>query len=247
MEKPFRLTFSNGHEAATVRPSVPTELAVALNQIGLQGSRPILVVVGGASQISEAEFLRIQQLFIKVLAPMAEKLGAYVVDGGTDAGVMQLMGMARSQIAGTFPLIGVAPEGKVALPNQLTPPEDSTPLEPHHTHFVLIPGNEWGDESPWMVHVATVLANGAPSVTVLLNGGEVTFKDAFQSIIAGRLVIVIAGSGRTADKIADALDGKGTDQRAIELADSGLVRDINLEEGFNHLAQAIEELLSAEN
>ncbi|HEY9667534.1 MAG TPA: hypothetical protein V6C91_12065 [Coleofasciculaceae cyanobacterium] len=247
MEQPFSLTFSNAQTAAVVRVCYPEDLSEKLNQIGLEGGRPVLVVVGGASQIGEAEYLRIKQLFIGILAPIAEKLGAYVVDGGTNAGVMELMGYARTQIAGTFPLIGVAPEGKVALPNQLATPADATPLEPHHTHFVLIPGSEWGDESPWIVRVATVLASSAPSVTVLLNGGEVTFKDAFQSVIAGRLVIVIAGSGRTADKIADALDGKATDERAKALADSGLVRDINLEEGFAQLDQAIQELLSVPN
>lgn len=247
MEQPFSLTFSNKQIAAVVRVCDPEDLCKKLNQVGLEARRPVLVVVGGASQIGEAEYLRIKQLFVQVLAPIAEKLGAYVVDGGTNAGVMELMGYARTQIAGTFPLIGVAPEGKVALPNQLANLTDATPLEPHHTHFVLIPGSEWGDESPWIVRVATVLAGSAPSVTILLNGGEVTFKDAFQSVIAGRLVIVIAGSGRTADKIADALDGKATDERAKALADSGLVQDINLEEGFTHLAQAIQELLFVPN
>lgn len=247
MEQSFSFTFSNGQTATAVRVYDPADLSQKLHQIGLQGPRPILVVVGGASQIGEAEYLRIQQLFLNVLAPIAEKLGAYVVDGGTDAGVMQLMGYARTQIAGTFPLIGVTPEGKVALPHHPIASDESTPLEPHHTHFVLIPGNEWGDESPWIVHVADVLAACAPSVTVLLNGGEVTFKDAFHSVIAGRLVMVIAGSGRTADKIADALGGKGTDKRAIELADSGLVQDINLEEGFDYLAQVILGLLSTQD
>jgi hypothetical protein len=245
MENPFRLTFSNGQTAIGVQVYDPVDLSEKLSQIGLQGPRPILVVVGGASQMSEADFLRIQQLFVQVLAPTAENLGAYVVDGGTDAGVMKLMGQARTQIAGTFPLIGVAPEGKVALPNDPTPPADSTPLELHHTHFVLIPGNEWGDESPWIVRVANVLCADAPSVTVLLNGGEVTFKDALYSVIAGRLVMVIAGSGRTADKIVDALDGKATDKRAKALANSGFVREINLEDGFDHLASVINELLGS--
>ena len=95
---------------------------------------------------------------------------------------------------------------KVLLPDQTTTPsEDAAPLEPNHTHFVLIPGNNWGDESPWMMEVATVLSGTAPSITLLINGGEVTFIDALNSVNAGRLIIVIAGSGRTADKLADRL------------------------------------------
>lgn len=239
----FRLNFRS-NQAAAVTVSETAELPEALEQLGLSNSRPVLVIVGGASQISEADFLRIQSLFVEVLAPIAQSLGAYVVDGGTDAGVMRLMGDARSQIDGHFPLIGVAPTAKVILPNQtIVLADDATPLEPHHTHFVLIPGSKWGDESPWIVKVATLLANGLPSITVLINGGEISFIDALNSVIAGRLVIVIAGSGRTADKIASALHGDTTDERAKELVASGHIQTIDLEAAPEELIHTMTNLL----
>lgn len=247
MNKPFRLTFANGQTAEAVRVQDPVILRDDLERIGLQPSRPILVVVGGASQMSETDFHRLQQLFVEVLAPIAEKLGAYVVDGGTDAGVMQLMGQARTHIAATFPLIGVAPDGKVTLPNCQDAPDDATPLEPHHTHFVLIPGSKWGEESPWIVRVASVLAAENPSLTVLLNGGEVTYLDARYSVVVGRLVIVVAGSGRMADQLAAAVRGEAADERVQELAKSGLVKEVNLHEGFEALATVIETMLSTHN
>ncbi|RCJ41630.1 hypothetical protein A6769_01590 [Nostoc punctiforme NIES-2108] len=247
MKSCLKLTFDNGQTALATQVEQQAELPYALEEIGLGGSRPVLVVVGGASNISEADFLRIQRLFVEVLAPVAETLGAYVVDGGTDAGIMRMMGAARTQIGAKFALVGVTPEGKVALPNNLQTAADLIPLEPNHTHFVLVPGNDWGDESPWISHVATMLANDAPSVTVLLNGGEITFKDAFYSVDSGRLVIVIAGSGRTADILADALRGKAIDQRAKKLAKSGTLQYIDLidiEEGVENLSKVIKELLS---
>lgn len=247
MKNPVKLTFDRGQTALAIRVDRQGELPDALEQIGLGASRSILVVVGGASKIGEADFLRIKRLFTEVLAPIAESLGAYVVDGGTDAGVMQLMGEARSQIGAKFALIGVTPENKVALPNQQEPDADLTLLEPNHTHFVLVPGDNWGDESPWISDVATVLANNAPSVTVLLNGGEITFDDAFYSVNTGRLVVVIAGSGRTADILADALRGEGTDERAKKLAKSGILQYVNLidiENGVKNLGQIIKDLLS---
>ncbi|MBD2521637.1 hypothetical protein [Nostoc sp. FACHB-133] len=247
MKNPVKLTFGNGQTALAIRVDQQAELPDALERIGLGGSHSILVVVGGASKISEADFLRIKRLFTEVLAPIAESLGAYVVDGGTDAGVMQLMGEARTQIGAKFALIGVTPENKVALPNQQEPGADLTPLEPSHTHFVLVPGDNWGDESPWISDVATMLANNAPSVTVLLNGGEITFDDAFYSVNTGRLVVVIAGSGRTADILADALRGEGTDERAKKLAKSGILQYVNLidiENGVKNLGQIIKDLLS---
>jgi hypothetical protein len=246
MKNCLKLTFNSGQTALAIRVNQQTELPNALQQIGLSDSRPVLVVVGGASNISEADFLRIQRLFVEVLAPIAETLGAYVVDGGTDAGVMRLMGEARTQIGAKFALVGVTPETKVTLPNQLET-ADSTPLEPNHTHFVLVPGSDWGDESPWISEVATVLASSAPSVTVLLNGGEITYKDAFFSVNTGRLVVAIAGSGRTADTLAAALVGKDTDHRAKELAKSGKLQYINLidiEQGIDNLGEIIKGLLS---
>ncbi|OYD94018.1 hypothetical protein CDG76_18930 [Nostoc sp. 'Peltigera membranacea cyanobiont' 210A] len=247
MKSCLKLTFNNGKTALATQVEQPAELPYALETIGLCGSRPVLVVVGGASNISEADFFRIQRLFVEVLAPIAETLGAYVVDGGTDAGIMRMMGAARNQIGAKFALVGVTPEGKVALPNHSETAADLIPLEPNHTHFVLVSGNDLGDESPWISRVATMLANDAPSVTVLLNGGEITFKDAFSSVDSGRLVIVIAGSGRTADILADALRGKATDERAKNLAKSGTLQYIDLidiEKGVENLGKLIKGLLS---
>ncbi|WP_392533328.1 hypothetical protein [Nostoc sp. C117] len=246
MKNCLKLTFDSRQTALAIRVNQQAELPNALEQIGLSDSRPVLVVVGGASNISETDYLRIQRLFVEVLAPIAETLGAYVVDGGTDVGVMRLMGEARTQIGAKFALVGVTPESKVTLPNQLEV-ADSTPLEPNHTHFLLVPGSDWGDESPWISEVATVLASGAPSVTVLLNGGEITFKDAFSSVNTGRLVVAIAGSGRTADKLAAALVGKDTDDRAKELAKSGKLQYIDLidiEKRIANLGEIIKGLLS---
>jgi hypothetical protein len=54
-----------------------------------------VVIGGGASLISEEDLQRLQRLFSKVLAPLAQELGVIVADGGTDAGVMRLMGQRR--------------------------------------------------------------------------------------------------------------------------------------------------------
>ena len=106
------------------------------------------MVIGGASLISEEDLQRLQRLFSKVLAPLAQELGVIVADGGTDAGVMRLMGQAREEVQGSFPLVGVSPVGLVRLPDVETSSTELTDLESHHTHFFLVSGDEWGDESP---------------------------------------------------------------------------------------------------
>jgi hypothetical protein len=90
-----------------------------------------------------------------------------------------------------------------------------------------VPGTEWGDEAPWLADVADVLADGVPSVTVLINGGDIAQKDVLESIGAGRLVILVAGSGRTADMLVGALQGEEDDDQAKKLAASGLLQVVD--------------------
>jgi hypothetical protein len=89
---------------------------------------------------------------------------------------------------------------------------------------LLVPGDTWGDEAPWIAAVPTELAPGWPSVTLLVNGGRIAFDDADLSVAAGRPIVVVAGSGRTSDEIAAAVAGRAATQRAVTVAASGLVR-----------------------
>ena len=221
----------------------PDDLPTALSALSLETKRPTLVLVGGASKLSPEDFKKVESLFFQVLAPLAQELGLTVVDGGTDAGIMRLIGNARAAIRGTFNLIGVAPLGLVDLPDQPATGEDSAPLEEHHTHCILIPGNQWGDESPWIARVASTLAAGSPSTAILINGGEVTWKDAQSNVAVERTVVVIDGSGRTADILADAIAGDDvTDQRAQPLVDSGFLACLDLNQSVEQLRTHIRQL-----
>lgn len=241
MGEAFELTFSNGLTARVVKVSRSAELAGALRELSLRSTTSTLVLIGGAGELRDDDLDRLRPLFIDVMAPLAESLGASVVDGGTDAGVMRLMGQAHDEMKATFPLIGVAATGTVTLPGVPRPSPDAASLESHHTHFVLVPGSEWGDESPWLAHVASVLANGAPSVTVLVDGGETAWEDVSQSIEFSRMIVAIAGSGRTADKLVGTLRGETTDERARKLVTSGLLQAVEP----SALAGTIERLLSS--
>ncbi|ASC71381.1 hypothetical protein XM38_023330 [Halomicronema hongdechloris C2206] len=220
-------------------------LPAVLQSIGLSEPRPVLVLVGGASKLSPADFRRVEGLFTQVLAPLAEALQLVVVDGGTDAGIMHLIGKARSQHHFHFPLVGVAPEGLVHLPHHRVLAADGAALEPNHTHCFLVPGDQWGDESSWIARVATAIAADLPSVTVLINGGEVTWQDAANSVVQQRPVIVIRGSGRTADAIAQVLKGgPASDDRVHSLVESGLLRAIDLDTDPAQLEQILRRLLT---
>lgn len=216
------IEFDDGRTARVTRPRGLADLPAAIGELGLDVGRPVLVVVGGAAGLDDHAKQRLGGLFSDVLVPVANEWNAAVIDGGTDSGVMQLLGQAAAK-APSFPLVGVVAEKLVALPGDDAEPGEGSTLECHHTHFVLVPGSAWGDESPWLARAATEIAAGAPSVTVLVNGGQITLRDAANSVAAGRPVLAVKGTGRAADRIAAALDGDRTDPEAAELASSPLV------------------------
>jgi hypothetical protein len=65
-----------------------------------------------------------------------------------------------------------------------------------------VPGSQFGDESPWIVDAATLFSQGQRSVTILINGGEISRKDIELSLEKGRPVIALSRSGRLADELA---------------------------------------------
>lgn len=198
-----------------IRVGAPDELATALAGNGIDIGRPVLVCVGGAAGMSDGHSAALLAGLRDVVVPALDRLRACVVDGGTDSGVMRLVGRARSEASAQFPLIGVAAAGTVRIPGEPTKRDDAAPLEPHHTHVVLVPGDEWGDESPWLSLVAQTISAGQPSATLLVNGGSITLQDAEASLAAGRPLIVLDGTGRAADDIASATTDPTTRTGAI--------------------------------
>lgn len=197
-------------------------IAAALAASGIGVGSEVIVLVGGAGGMDDSAADALAELMRDAVLPTVVRHGATVLDGGTDSGVMRLIGRARATSGGEFLLVGVAAEGTVTLPGGEPPQPDAADLELNHTHVLLVPGTAWGDEAPWISDVAGVLAGDRPSVTVLVNGGSIAFDDAARSLEAGRPLVVVAGSGRTADAIADArLIGEG-DPRAAEIAASSL-------------------------
>ena len=106
---------------------------------------------------------------------------------------------------------------------------------------MLVPGERWGDETPWLLRVAALLAGDRPSLTLLVNGGAVALGEVAASIEADRPVLVAGGSGRAADTLAAAMRGEPAEERVQALVDSGGVR---LGDSAGAIVGAIEEALS---
>ncbi|MBK5964831.1 hypothetical protein CCR95_12255 [Thiocystis minor] len=201
-----------------------TALAGALDALGLSVPRPVLVLIGGAANLDPAVAAALRSLFER-LAPRLDALGVTVVDGGTAFGVMALMGQARHRTAARFPLLGVADRGTVALETRPSRAAvrvlsgaghcgdtdrfggrtfgEGARLDPNHSHFLLTPGDRWGDESAWIVAAATCLAGDGPVLTLVAAGGLVTRLDVVLALRAGLRLIILAGTGGTADLLAN--------------------------------------------
>ncbi len=204
----------------TVRVERAEQLAGGLAELGLRRGRPVVVLVGGADGMSDADLSLAGGMLRGAVFPLVDRLDAAVVDGGTDAGVMRVAGRARDAVGGRFPLVGVVAAGTVA--------GVAAALEPSHTHVVLVPGSSWGDESPWLAGVASAIAGERPSVTLVVNGGAIAYDDIANSLDAGRPIVVVGGSGRTADAVADAYAGRASNPRAVRAAASPLTTVVDL-------------------
>jgi hypothetical protein len=189
---------------------VPAQLAAALESLAIPRGVPVIILIGGAAAMTDLQSTVAQQAVRDGVGPVAAELGAVVVDGGTDAGVMQLAGQVRAEQGDRFPLVGVV--GDHLVSGAAAAPAIGAALvspEPHHSGIVLVPGSQWGDETPWLFDVAELIAGDRPIRTVLVNGGAVTRAEFAESVRRGIPVIVIRGTGRAADDLDgdDALDG----------------------------------------
>ena len=188
-----------------VFPEERSNLAHAISELQLGDNYPVIVLIGGGIDEKQAE---VTLRAIQTIAKIAEDVKAVVICGGTDMGVMAEIGKIRWRNQYKFPLVGVAPEELVTWADG----PDSTKflwwgtqrwqLEPHYSHFILVPGSQFGDESPWIVDTATIVSKGHGSATILINGGEVSRKDIDLSLEHGRPVIALSRTGRLADEIS---------------------------------------------
>ncbi len=194
------IIFSGQRRALGVAPGPGAEGGEILQALGLSASMPVMVVVGGAAQVQADHAATIRSAAL-ALCEAAQSEGSAIIDGGTASGVMAALGEIYATAQHNFPLIGVAVAQLVHFPGH-EPRSARAGLEQHHTHFVLVPGEKWGDESVWLAQLAAVLAGDFPALTVLINGGEVSRNDVNLSLARRRPVLLIQGTGRLADELA---------------------------------------------
>ena len=189
-----QISLKHGITVKAANISNDNDIQEALTELEIPHPEKVIVLVGGAGGIGFIDKFPMRKA-VGIVAQLAEETNSLVVDGGTQAGIMTEIGRQRKKNKFTFPLIGVV------FDSLLMQEEPASILEANHTHFFLIPGNNWGDESSWISKIATVIAIEKKSITVLVNGGKISRSDVEYSLLANRPTFVMRGTGRLADEI----------------------------------------------
>jgi hypothetical protein len=235
LHRALMIEFDQDHHARAVFVRKDVEPQALLSLLNLTPlPRGIISISGGATDFPPEIVDQTIKLFKSVIVRVAYEHDLLTIDGGTEAGVVKIIGKVFEQtrhiIGGgkvitdrlasgsSKPLLmGFVPRAKVYCPGiddssqkhtQLDP--NHTQLDPNHTHFVMVLGaRKWGSEVECMFSFLHYLATyeKIPVINIIANGGRITLKEAYHATQQGWPVIVLEGSKRAAQIIISALDG----------------------------------------
>ncbi len=232
-----KISFSNGNEALLVVPSANTLTSEIVHALSIPRPQAVILIVGGAAEMREDVFGHLVPLFTLSIAALAASLGALIIDGGTQSGVMALTGQGVAAQPNQPTLLGIAPAHNVVYPGKTMDTintisalstlstidtintNELSQLDPNHTHFVLVDSNRWGGETETMYELARHFSQQNPSVAVVANGGGIAKRELLYNVRQQRPVIIIEGSGRLADEVARLWKEKPTAFPDAELAE----------------------------
>ena len=202
-------------------------------------------MIGGTDDLDPVVAHRLRRQLADGALAMAIGDALTVVSGGTAAGVLALFGSGLEHRSPTAPVIGVVPSGKVAWNASADRVrDDQVPLESHHTHFVLVNANEWGDETPMLLAIVRELANHAPTVALLASGGPIAMRELTGLLEAGTPAVVLGGSGRLADDVARTMTAARRSDHVLASAKAGgLIEVVDIGAPSAELSRRLRDML----
>ncbi|KAM6225119.1 transient receptor potential cation channel subfamily M member 2 isoform 2-T2 [Rhynchocyon petersi] len=202
---------------------------------GLDVPNLLISVTGGAKNFNMK--LRLKSIFRRGLTKVAQTTGAWIITGGSHAGVMKQVGeavrdfsLSSSHKEGDIITIGVATWGTIHNRESLIHPMgcfpaeyildeegqgDLTCLDNNHSHFILVDDGThglYGVEISLRTRLEKFISEQTkekggvaikiPIVCVVLEGGPGTLNTIYNAIANSTPCVIVAGSGRVADVIA---------------------------------------------
>jgi hypothetical protein len=193
--------------------------ADAVSALGLKQPEALMLLLGGIEGLPPGIGPRLVQLFSRGIARALVNIDALVFDSGLSTGTSQMLGQGVADRGFQTPVVGVAPAQLVAVPG--SPKPEAVALDSNHSHFVLTPGSNWGDETETLFEMAETLAPERAPVVLLIGGGDVAKKQMLQAVRQGWPVIILKESGGLADTVAALAQ-----ERPHFIEDSGLAEII---------------------
>lgn len=213
------------HGFFTTKDTLPQDILAGFNLNPLP--KGIICISGGAKSFPRKVVKPTARLTEFAIAPIVFEYNLLIIDGGTKAGVMQLIGQVLRKVKygdpatqntfltqdcefETLPLMGFVPETKVTYHGAVPLPGREIELDHNHTYCVLVSeAQDWGEEVECMFAFIDYLADAEhlPLVHIIANGGQVTIKEVYHSVQKERHIIVLEGSTRATQIIVAALDG----------------------------------------
>uniref|UniRef100_A0A8C9N2X4 Transient receptor potential cation channel subfamily M member 2 n=1 Tax=Serinus canaria TaxID=9135 RepID=A0A8C9N2X4_SERCA len=202
---------------------------------GLDPPNLLISVTGGAKNFVMKP--RLKNIFRQGLVKVAQTTGAWIITGGSHAGVMKQVGeavrdflLSCSHKEGEIVTIGIATWGTVYNRESLVCPMGGFPaeymldeenqgslscLDSNHSHFILVDDGthgRYGVEIPLRTRLEKFISEQTkvkggvaikiPIVCVVLEGGPGTLDTIYNAITHGTPCVIVEGSGRVADVIA---------------------------------------------
>jgi hypothetical protein len=223
--KTFEINFKEGRTSTAILIESDHSVDEIISAFGLKTPSPCLFISGGAGNMSEEDIAKTREIMDKGVAKFASQHGITIVDGGTESGVMQMIGEARRNHGYSFPLIGVAPLGKVQYPGRRNLKSEAE-LDSNHSHFVLVNSDEWGGESQAIVDLTRGICGNKKeqALGILINGGKIAQQDIYLATATGNQkipILVLEGSGRFAEELATAFRTGHANQQILKAIIAG--------------------------
>ena len=226
------INFGRARQSSFLACSDTTSAPLIAHIFQLHWSLPtpemILSVTGGAQDFELTP--RLQSLFTNGLTHVAGRSNVWIITGGTDSGVMKLVGNAMASVGHKNPIIGIAPymatngrdllngcHGDTVKYGGVAPAgRQGAPLNPNHSHFLLVDAGT--QRSPFGTEIG--LRNElesyfrktkrTPLVLLVVQGGPGTMTTVAATAKAGDPVVILVDSGGAATAIAAYCEGGGS-------------------------------------
>lgn len=222
--------FPNRNLAHLIRVPTSVDIQGIITALELSAPRALLVLNGGTASL-DAHVKKQLSLMFAELARVVIEEKVTVITGGTNAGVFALFGNALQKWGGPVAAcVGVAIAARAKW----------TRLEPHHSHFVLVEGDGWGEETPVMYGLVAALAGSCPSLAVFASGGRIVIEEMLQNVAQNREMILIAGSkGSTDVVVAARSDAPVSNGRIVQVIHEGQVTVLGINQPPGELATLV--------